>query len=715
MFKQLTFWVCMVLALPAYATPVPLDTLLERVSLDPAVLAARSLHQADLARQIMRESETGPRAFLGASTGHYRELNSANQIDDYYSRNANIGISYPLLGSLKRQLDALAQAQLDAQRSELEIALRRAEQQLLVRTSYANWWRAQQEIKLCTGIEPRARQAKAQIATRLAAGWSRRSDATALSQRWQALQSRCELARQQQQNERTLLELLAQMPLPNEAHALPPRIYTNIATVDRWQQHLQQHPKVQERQAELNRAEELKSPPWYTSVESSISLGLATEDRSGVSRYGNNIVAAINFSIPLDVATHNRAARSEAVNRWRAARDQLLAEKRRLMMELATTLRAHQRTFITLSDIVKQRVAANLRRNEQRQRLSLDDGDAIEQQQTAELAYFQTEFELLGSVHQLWLEQAALQILIANESDTHTLLGDETLALPFNRTGSASQPIARMRKTALSRSAATNANDWSYGVYIWNSHRLLNAETRTNELEAIKKAGFKRIYVGLDGGQVNSAAQTRRDLQQVVAQSAKQNIQVYLLLGEPLWIEPAHRQGLLDLIKAFAQVPFAGLHLDLEVEQLGWPVPEQRLQHWIDTLAAAKRASPWPLEISSHHRWFGAETPAKICVPCGVGNAGVQGVSLMIYTTNSDRSTLLAADAARAWPKLRIRLAQSVEPELADSESWAHRPNDSLQRALSAWKNTLEPAGLGGIDWQDWHYFRKQGIALERP
>ena len=34
-------------------------------------------------------------------------------------------------------------------------------------------------------------------------------------------------------------------------------------------------------------------------------------------------------------------------------------------------------------------------------------------------------------------------------------------------------------------------------------------------------------------------------------------------------------------------LPFAGLHLDLEVEQLGWPVPEARLRDWMDTLTAA--------------------------------------------------------------------------------------------------------------------------------
>src|SRR5690606_28793110 len=127
---------------------------------------------------------------------------------------------------------------------------------------------------------------------------TRRSDATSLDQRWHAMVSRCDLAQQLQQNERSLLELLAQMPLPADAQAIPANLHSRIAPLDSWQRQLDGHPAVRDRQAELDHAQERKSPPWYNSIESSISLGLATEDRSGVSRYGNNVVAALNFSIP---------------------------------------------------------------------------------------------------------------------------------------------------------------------------------------------------------------------------------------------------------------------------------------------------------------------------------------------------------------------------------------------------------------------------------
>ncbi len=715
MHKLLFTFVFLLSTLSAGATPVSLETLLDRVNLDPAVTAAESWHRADLKLKEMRESEMGPRAFFGASTGHYRELNSANQISDHYSRNADIGISYPLLGSLKRQLDALEQAQLIARRSELSIAVQRAEQQLGLRMSYANWWRAQQELELCKTLQPQAHTALGEIADRRAAGWMRHSNAAALEQGWQALLERCELAMRQEQAERSLLALMASMSLPSDAKAVVAPLYTRIAPLERWQYAMEGHPDVKDREAELDYVQANRTPPWYNSIESSVSVGLAVEDRSGVSRYGSSVVAALNFSIPLGILTHHRAARDEAHLRWSAARDRLLAEKRQLMIDLAAVLRAHQQSLLTLNDRQGQLTAARLRVSEQQARLELDEGDAIEQLQTSRLAWFQTRFDLLAAVHQLWRQQAELQIFINDAQEARALLGGSTLTWPLGQPDKAVAPTARATQASRPAAPATRQADWTYGVYLWNSHALLSPDTRNQELARLQHAGFTRVYVGLDADQTRRLTDTRRHLQETLSKAARQNMQIYLLLGEPSWIEPEHRQHLLDLIRSLAGLPFTGLHLDLEVEQSGWPVPERRVENWIDTLAAANRVSPWPLEISSHHRWFTPEAPGATCVPCGVAIAGVKGVSLMIYTTNTQRSTALAAQVASSWPRLRIRLAQSVEPQLADTESWAHHSRNDMQQALAQWENDLSPLGVGGVDWQDWNYFSKQDIALGRP
>ena len=245
---------------------------------------------------------------------------------------------------------------------------------------------------------------------------------------------------------------------------------------------------------------------------------------------------------------------------------------------------------------------------------------------------------------------------------------------------------------------------WSQGVYIWDSRVLLDARRRDGELEALQRAGMQRLYIGLSAEQVSGLPALRQPLQQLLQASRARGLQPVLLLGDPAWLQPAGRAGLGRLLQALAGLPFAALHLDLEVEQLGWPVPAQRLRDWLDTLALAARESEWPLELSSHHRWF-AENGGEVCVPCALPQLGVGQVSLMIYTANEARSAELAASIARRWPALRFRLAQSVEPQLPAAETLAGRSVGELQRQVGRWQAQLQPEALAGIDWQAWSHY----------
>ena len=127
------------------------------------------------------------------------------------------------------------------------------------------------------------------------------------------------------------------------------------------------------------------------------------------------------------------------------------------------------------------------------------------------------------------------------------------------------------------------------------------------------------------------------------------------------------------------------------------------MTHTVVTAAAS--VSPWPLELSSHHRWFAAPRAGEYCVPCELRQRGVRQVSLMIYTRNAARSAELAADIARRWPGLSFRLAQSVEPQLAADESWSAASRAQLQAQTERWRQQLQPQAVAGIDWQDWSHY----------
>jgi hypothetical protein len=251
-------------------------------------------------------------------------------------------------------------------------------------------------------------------------------------------------------------------------------------------------------------------------------------------------------------------------------------------------------------------------------------------------------------------------------------------------------------------------SNWSQASYVWDSEALLDPGHRAAELAALRKAGMDKIYLGLKAAQIKDLGNTRQRLEQLLEQASGEGVQVSLLLGDPEWIKPEGRDQLSDLLGKLKGLPFVSLHLDLEVEQLGVPVPDQRLKDWLDTLRLASRESPWPVEISSHPRWFVDAKPGQTCVPCGLPEAGVRQVSLMIYTRNPKNSAQRAEQIAKRWPDLQFRLAQSTEPQLDATESWSGASTEQLQRQSSAWREQLQPQGIAGIDWQAWRDFPKR-------
>ena len=251
---------------------------------------------------------------------------------------------------------------------------------------------------------------------------------------------------------------------------------------------------------------------------------------------------------------------------------------------------------------------------------------------------------------------------------------------------------------------------WSQGTYIWDSRALLNSSERPQELDRLRQQGMTHLLVGLSAAQVNDP-DSPAALRALVRQAHARNQKVVLLLGDPAWINPRDRLQLVALIRRFRRMPFDGLHLDLEVEQLGWPVPATRLQHWLDTLRAAAAVSPWPLSISSHPRWFEpaaneSAVPADPCVPCEL--QGVSAVNLMLYSRNASRVSERTRAIAQRWPQLHFRLAQSVEAGLEPGLSWAGSSVGTLHSQMQRWRSELAPDGIGGVDWQDWASYPKE-------
>ncbi len=687
---------------PLLAQTLTLQDLIDRQQVDPSLKAGHADLRALDGEAKLQEDLAGWQAFAGAGAGRYRELVTEEMRDDYYGRNFRLGVRHPLLGSLKRQLDLLQSNQYEHQRQQLRLALLTASNRLALRSAYADWWRAQQEVAVCKTLMPDAAKADQVIRLRSQKGWLRGSDAQLQLVEWRGLSTRCEALTQLESDVREDLAHLNMSALPDGALAVAEPLAVQPQPLVKWQALLNQHPRVAEKQNLRDQADRERDNPWYSSIDSDVSLAGTREYRSGSDKVGSGLVASLNFSMPFDLVGNTRARQQVAEARYEAANARIEVEQRSLSLEFSRALRAQSAAQASLTLRRQQWQVAAKALDEQKVRGNLDAEGSPEGRLNAERNYYQSALDLIAAWHAAWLTQADLNLFTDDSPQYASLLGDELQEwTPLSKT-----PASSSASVGLSGKARESAR-WVQASYVWDSQALLDAKRRPAELQALRKAGMQKIYLGLNAAQISNLAATREALSQLLRDAAQGGLKVSLLLGDPAWIEPQHRAQLPALLGKLKGLPFVSVHLDLEVEQLGWPVPDKRLQDWLDTLSAASAVSPWPVEIASHPRWFAVAQSGHSCVPCGLAAAGVHQVSLMIYTRNPKSSGEQIGQIATHWPNLQFRLAQSAERQLPATESWAGASAEQLQRQVSAWREQLQPLGIAGIDWQAWGDFPK--------
>jgi hypothetical protein len=235
------------------------------------------------------------------------------------------------------------------------------------------------------------------------------------------------------------------------------------------------------------------------------------------------------------------------------------------------------------------------------------------------------------------------------------------------------------------------------GVYLWKSESIYSELNKTALLEYSKKQGLDRVYWGVSAEQVRYPALFESQLRSTMDALTKNGTESWLLLGEPSWILPEHRKDLLSVMARFESMPFSGIMLDLEVEQLGYPVPDECLERWLQTLSEAVTNTQKTVEITAHWRWFDQGQDA--CWACRIQAAGVRGATLMIYSTNIDRIAEIVENAERP-NGFKLRVAQSLEPFLSKEESWGSHSREHRQQGL----NRLRQVVKYPLDWQAYEF-----------
>lgn len=703
------------LALSAYgssAAAVPLQTLLDKMQDSPAITASRYEEQRINADLLQRKDDSGWKLFGGVDAGRYRDLEKSG-LEKYEGYGGQLGLRYPLLGALRARQAAVVDSQIALEQSEHSTALTLAEQQQELRQTYIDWWQQGAMTDWCNTYQPLASAEQSAVAKRSQAQQLRVSEKLWVEQHWRRLTRACNSLTQHDAHLRQQLAYLHGDILPAAAKPTAEQLPTQLAPMGSWLGILEQHPALQTHRAEEHRLEPLTQSKWTDRVNADFSITQRYDGRKDISGSGGGTMAAVTFEVPLaSLSAGSRANPAQA--RHLAARYRTQDTRQALMKVLDQTLMQYQQRLDYLNERHIELKRTQQLVLEQNARLKIDTEGGFLNLRMAQLEQAEVEQELINAWHAAWSVLAQLQVLTDGAPltrSTDALHWDALKKQQAQRSTAAQPSTAAATKTAPSTQSAIAANNpqsWSSATYIWDTRALLDQSLRNAQIEALLQAGFNHVYLGFTADQINQLSTLSPEITQAIQQLKQRGFTVDLLLGDANWLRKENRYELLQLIDTFAAYPFDNLHLDLEVEQLGWPVPESRLNDWLQTLKAAVQHSPWPVTLVSHHRWFATEQrAAKVCIPCALPDLKISSATLMLYSTAEQSVIARTAQMLKAWPELQLQLAQSVEAELAKENSWRGSTAAELSELNTSLRNQLQPLGLAGIAWQDWaHYPR---------
>lgn len=345
-----------------------------------------------------------------------------------------------------------------------------------------------------------------------------------------------------------------------------------------------------------------------------------------------------------------------------------------------------------------------------RLRYGLLPGDMLEQLFRSLFIYLSSALSLLDSEGAMLQAHCELLGMIPGETDTgegreisSSISGAPERALLLAPSWIAFAPETdRVEKeTAVSRPGMA--------FYLWAGDALLFPGKGRTFFSEAREEGASTVLVSFTSRGIERlrSPEGKALLEKALESARGAGIRAELLLGDPSWILPAHRKELTDLVRELDHFSFSGIHLDLEPDQL--PGSEKKrgglLSSLIDTVREVKAVSRLPVSLSVHPRYLEGSLGAMAAK--GLGEAGVEEITVMIYSTNVQNAAGRMNAILSSWPGLRFRLAVSVERELPATESFFRNGKKRFLQALDSLQRELSSPAFAGVVIQSWENYKE--------
>lgn len=694
----------------AFALP-PLEQLETRIELSPAAQLAERAYEST------RDSLNAGRIGLGVSAfGNVGYAHNHDIIDPLHSWTYNQGVaggglSIPVLGSRLQLEDSLSEQQVQLMQLDARRQLQRRELVARLRKAYGDYWQAQRLELLARNYLQDEPILERVVALRTRAGLLLDADRLELLSGFSLARRDVAAGGADREVALGLMRELTGQDLDGGIAVrpvVPTACVRNLDASDGW---ADSDPElVGLRKVVALRETSPRDNALYP-VQSNVQLAYQTREDMPTGQRGGSAVLSWSFQVPVEYGSQRRLlARAAAAQLSRARleydirRQELQQQRRELIVRTAVLQQTAQFAAVRLA-------AADAAVEVRSLRAVKLDGDVAEQLQRARIQHYGAAKALVEADKAMvywyadWarFEMAPCQPPPGkagpqpNEPDAMT----------------AAQAAIEVRAASLRTAAAQSADSAGIqaastvpanrALYLWRSAEWLayaSTELGERKFGEIHSAGIARLLISLDAEQMRSAIADPSPLVRAVRSTHEHGFRVELLLGDPGWIRPEQRAGLLGIIDGLKSVPFDGLHLDLEPEQIDSAADKLPALVGLlaQTLAAASAASPWPLALSIHPRDLDMR----------VGNSSFADVllrlrvspTIMVYVANPDRAVAIAEPLLGHYPQLSFSVALSLEKSLGPQESLWSYPEDERRRRIERVETRLAAANFSGLTLQ---------------
>lgn len=755
----------------AWAEPLSLEVLLGDTQNAAGVLQAESALEG-AHHELQRDQARKGWQFSGAlGYGVVRNIVDDNRSISYPGSQAQLGFTYPLLGASeksKRDMDA-DRGKIREKEIRLDEARRRAPLEL--ESNYARFWGAQEALVVIDAYLQSEQTVTARLRMRQQKKLMLESRMIDLLSGYASARSdRAELLRVRDQT-RSRLSLLTGRSLAEftaRSVALP-KLPDNVG-----RDSFMRHPDILALGAHSDSLKaQLSNSDWY-SMDAGFSVMAAANNDQRDHQTGGTAFVGFNFNAPISMFSVRREEKrrlQSEINLIDLQRAQRL-EDLRMDASAALGRLAQASDAMDIAAQKTQAAAIGVRERQLRSNVFSEEGVETMAQQLRD--YTVQALSDIDSRVRVWQANIEARAFLQNGDDNSTMprtvdstlgaqLSEPLSAIASRLQGSGDRPQAPtpesgmsdtpspsptrsvvmldrspkainaafdpsssgvgiqpssamrnavMRPAALRVPADPGSSLSDMSVYVWNSNELIERSQFSPKFWALlNRLSIHHLLLSLNADQIEAVKAQPTALQAFIDKASRKGVAVELLLGEPSWIEEKNRPKLIKLIGSLQGLAFAGLHLDIEPDQIyKQPLSRAQFDNWVQTMLEAAKASPWPTSVSLHPRYLRDQPYHDWKLAQRLHDGGVREIALMIFNSNPGKAAAIAQPILQETPEMHFRVAQSVEPELDSTLSHAKKRPEEFEAAMRDLQRQLSTqANADGVIVQAWADLMRMG------